>query len=306
MTISDQARGTLMVVVGVIFISFEGLLVRQVSTDRWTLICWRGFFSFVCISTWLLFFWRQETLSRCLRIGWTGIIAAVILTINNIFFITAFTLTSIANTLIFSDSAPLFVALLSWLILKEKVPRYTWVAILAGLLGIGVIFYGSLTRGSLVGDLCALGTAISLAVYLIFLRHARNINMLPSLALQGVLIILFVLPWAKPLSVSGSDLGILFLIGGVPFAAGMGLVTRAPSYIPATEVGLIMLLEAVLGSTWAWLILSENPGLESILGGSLVIGALVFNSLAGWKNTTQKKPRPALKYAGVNKLSDAG
>jgi len=67
---------------------------------------------------------------------------------------------------------------------------------------------------------------------------------------------------------------------------GMGLVTIAPRYIPATEVGLLMLLEAVLGSAWAWMILSENPGPESLLGGALVIGALVFNSLAEWKRST--------------------
>ena len=137
--------------------------------------------------------------------------------------------------------------------------------------------------GSWAGDLCAFGAAICLAAYIIFMRYAREINMLPSLALTGLLFTLFVFPAARPFPVSGSDLGLFFLIGGISCAGGMGLVTLAPRYIPATEVGLLKLLEAVLGATWAWMIISEYPGLESLLGGAMVIGALVFNSLAGWK-----------------------
>ena len=112
---------------------------------------------------------------------------------------------------------------------------------------------------------------------------------IPSLALSGLLTALFVLPVARPLSASGSDLGLFFLIGGIIIAVGLGLITLSPRYIPATEVGLIMLLEAVLGATWAWMILSEIPGLESLLGGAMVIGALVFNALAGWKNSQATK-----------------
>ena len=78
----------------------------------------------------------------------------------------------------------------------------------------------------------------------------------------------------------------------------MGLITLAPRYIPATEVGLIMLLEAVLGATWAWLFLAENPGLKSLLGGALVIGALVFNSWAGWKFGKVRGPNPISLGAG--------
>lgn len=273
-----------MVVIAVFVLSIQGLLVRLISVDRWTMICWSGFFSFVSLSIGFIFFWRGQTLSRFVETGLSGIFAAVILSIANILFIAAFTLTSIANTLIFSDSVPLMAALLSWLVLREKVPVWTWLSILAGLWGIVVIFHGSLTGGRWVGDLCALGTAVSLAVYLIFVQHVGKRNMLPALSLSGLFIALFVLPWAKPFSVGGTDLGLFFLLGGIAFPVGLGLITCAPRYIPATEVGLILLLDAVLGATWAWLLLAEKPGLQSLLGGIIIIGALVFNSLVGWKN----------------------
>jgi len=288
--ISNRTRGTLMVVAGVLLLSVQGLLIRQVAANRWTLICCRGFLMFVSLSIGLTVCWRRRSLSRFLAIGWTGVIAAVILAVSNILFVSAFTLTSIANTLVLADSAPLLVALLSWVILREKVPGYTWVAILVGVVGIAVIFHGSLTGVlSSVGDLCAFGAAITFAGYLIFLRHAKDINMIPSLALSGLLITFFVLPGARPFSISGADFGLFLLIGGVSLSGGMALVTLSPRYIPATEVGLIMLLEAVLGATWAWMILSEIPGLESLLGGAMVIGALVFNALAGWKNSQATK-----------------
>ena len=285
MTLSDRTRGTLMAVVGVTVLSFQGLLIRQVSADSWTLICLYGFFMFLSLSIGMIVCWRRRAFSRFRAIGWTGVIAAAILAVNNILFISGITLTSIANTLVIVNSSPLLVALLSWLVLREKVPGRTWIAILVGLGGIGVIFHGSLTGGSLAGDLCAFGAAASFAVYLIFLRHAREINMVPSLALSGLLTALFVLPVARPLSASGSDLGLFFLIGGIIIAVGLGLITLSPRYIPATEVSLIKLMGAVLGTAWAWMILAEIPGPESILGGAVVIGALAFNSLAGWKSS---------------------
>lgn len=289
MVISGSTRGTLMVVIGVTVLSIQGLLIRHVTSDRWALICWRGFFMFISLSFWLFLSWRRQVFSYCRRIGWSGLIAAVILAASNILFVTAFTLTSIANTLVFADSSPLLVALLSWVILREKVPSWTWIAILAGMAGIGVIFHGSLTGGSWIGDLCAFGAAITFAMYLIFLRHARTVNMLPSLALSGLLIAVFVLPVTKPFSTSVSNLGVIFLIGGISLPVGLGLITRAPRYIPATEVGLVMLLEAVLGTTWAWIILREIPRMESIIGGVVIIGALVFNLLSGWKNDRRDK-----------------
>jgi len=285
MTLSDRTRGTLMVVIGVTVLSFQGLLIRQVSADRWTLICWYGFFMFLSLSIGLIVCWRRRAFSRIRAIGWTGVIAGAIVVGGEILFVSAITLTSIANTLVIVNSSSLLVALLSWMVLREKVPGRTWIAILVGLGGVGVIFHGSLTGGPLAGDLCAFGAAVIFAAYLIFLRHARKINMLPSLALSGLLTALFIIPAARPFSVSGSDLGICFLIGGIILAVGLSLITLAPRYIPATEVSLIKLLEAVLGATWAWLLLEENPGLESLLGGALVIGALVFNSLAGWKSS---------------------
>jgi len=174
MTLSDRTRGTLMAVVGVTVLSFQGLLIRQVSADSWTLICLYGFFMFLSLSIGLIVCWRRRAFSRFRAIGWTGVIAAAILAVNNILFISGITLTSIANTLVIVNSSPLLVALLSWLVLREKVPGRTWIAILVGLGGIGVIFHGSLTGGSLAGDLCAFGAAASFAVYLIFLRHARD------------------------------------------------------------------------------------------------------------------------------------
>ena len=236
-TFSNRARGTLMVVAGALLLSVQGLLIRQVTADRWTLIYWRGFLMFVSLAIGMIICWRRRSLSRFLAIGWPGLIAAVILAVSNILFVTAFTLTSIANTLVLANSAPLLVAILSWLILREKVPLRTWIAVLLGLAGIGVIFHGSLTGVlSSVGDLCAFGAAITFAGYLIFLRHAKAINMLPSLALAGLLFSLFVLPWARPFSITATDLGLLILIGGISLPAGMALVTLSPRYIPATEV----------------------------------------------------------------------
>lgn len=284
MTISDRMRGTIMVVCGMLVLSIEGSLIRWVTTDRWTLMFWRGLFMFLSLSLGFIACRSKRRLSSFCAIGWTGVIAAVILTAGNILFVSAITLTSIANTLVIVNSAPLLVAFLSRVFLREKVPGRIWIAILVGFAGISIIFHGSLTGGSWAGDLCAFATSFSLALYLILVRYARKINMIPSLALAGFFLALTVFPAAAPFSVDSVDLRLLFLIGGIVLATGMGLISLAPRYIPATEVSLIKLMEAVLGAIWAWIFLAEIPDPESFLGGALVIGALVYNCLAGFKS----------------------
>ena len=128
---------------------------------------------------------------------WGGFISAT----SSILFVTSIILTSVATTLVIISAAPLFTAISSRMFLREPVPARTWLAIFATLVGITTIFSGSLGGGTLLGDLCALGTAISIAGHLTIARRARTVNMVPTVALGGLIAALVVLPLATPTSI---------------------------------------------------------------------------------------------------------
>jgi drug/metabolite transporter (DMT)-like permease len=100
------------------------------------------------------------------------------------------------------------------------------------------------------------------------------------MALGGLVAALLALPLASPLTATASDFRYLAISGLVVLPLGFGLLAVAPRYIPGAEVALITLLEAVLGPLWVWLALGEVPAPAAVLGGSIVIGALAFNSVA--------------------------
>ncbi|MBO6827780.1 MAG: DMT family transporter, partial [Sneathiella sp.] len=188
--------------------------------------------------------------------------------------------TSVANTLVLIATAPLFAALLGAVILKEKLPLATWLAIAVSLIGITYIFSESLSGDNLMGDIFALCAALSLAGQITTVRRSKNVDMVPSLIVSGICIgLIGVFAGGSLAMQSGPNLYYLLLLGLFVLPISFGLITVGPRYIPAAEVSLLMLLETFLGPIWAWLVLAERPANETLAGGALVITTLVVHTL---------------------------
>ncbi|MEH6403319.1 MAG: EamA family transporter [Sneathiella sp.] len=271
--------GTLLTILGVLVLTPDGLLVRLISVDAWTILFWRGIFFSIGILGFYFVRYRLNTINIIRRMGFRGIQAAFFFASSTIFFVHAIQNTSVANVLVIIATAPLFSALISRVFLKEHVSNSTWIAILVSCGGIGVLFYGSLTGGNRLGDLFALASAISIASQITTVRLSKHTDMVPSLGISGIIIALFVLPMATPLSVTSSDFSILMLLGLVILPIAFGLITVGPRYIAATEVSLIMLLETFLGPIWVWLVIGEAAESETLIGGALVLGTLIIHTL---------------------------
>lgn len=274
-----HARGMLITAGGVLVLSPDTLLLRLLEADRLTILFWRGMLMALALGAWLTLRHRGRVFAQFRRIGPWGLFAALLFAVNSLFFVTSVMLTSVANTLLIISAAPLFAALMSWVFLRERVRTRTWIAIAAGFGGMLIIVGGSVGGGSLAGDLCAVGTACFLAGNLTVVRHVRSINMLPALALAGVLMALAVLPFAGELALSPRDTGLLLLLGVVVVPLAFGLITTGPRYLPSAEVSLIMLLEAILGPLWVWLVIGEVPPATTFAGGSVIVATLVIHSL---------------------------
>ena len=276
--ISPHLYGILVTAAGVLILSPDGLLVRLIETDSATLLFWRGLlFSLGIFGFYFLRhgFGIRDTVRA---MGRRGLLAAVLFCLSTIFFVLAVTHTSVANALVIISTAPLFAALFSWLILKESILPSTWIAIAICTGGISLICMGSIGGGSRYGDLSAIVCAFMIAGQITTVRHARSIDMVPSLGFAGLLTAILALPFASPLAITSSDVTYLILLGLVVLPLAFGLITVGPRYISAPEVSLLMLLESIFGSLWVWLVLDEMPRPETLGGGAVVITTLIIHT----------------------------
>ena len=189
-------------------------------------------------------------------------------------------------------TAPFMAAVLGWLILKEAVRLATWGAILLALCGIAIMFSNKTGDVALLGSLAALGSALGFAVFTIALRWGRTGEMLPSVFLSGIFaaIITSVICLVQDISLTLSlqDGGIAMGMGVFQVGAGLILYTLGSRSLPAAELALLSLAEVLLGPFWVWLFLNEIASANTLIGGTVLLAAIVGNAISG----KRKKPPP--------------
>jgi len=277
--LSNHSKGFLITACGVLIISPDGLLTRLITTDHWTMIFWRALF--MSFGMWLVLsftspnrVWQQY---RTLR--GAAILKVVAYSLGTISFIFAITHTSVANTLIILSTTPLFAALISRVLLHEPIEKRTMAAIALVAIGLAVIAAGSADQpGNWLGDLVALLGSFFLALGFSLVRRFPKASTFAAISCSGILTALLILPLAAPLSITQDDLGYLMIMGIYMLPVGTALMFIGPRYIPAAEVGLLLLLESVLGPLWVWLALGERPGGFTLVGGAIVLSTLALNT----------------------------
>ena len=274
-----HTKGLVLGVLGVLLLSPDTLIIRLVDTDPWTFIAWRGVLMSIGIFVILALRYGTELLPRIRAVGWWGLIIALIFTVNNIFFQLSVQSTLVANTLVILATSPLFAALFSVLFLNERVPARTWAAITLSLLGIALVFLGDLGGGDLFGNVAALLAAIGLGVHFVLVRRTSPIDMAPAIGIAGVLTCLAGMSVSANLYLDPGQFGYILVLGLVLLPASFALLTKAPQYIPAPEVSLILLLETILGPLWVWLAINEEPPLPTVLGGTLIFVVLAVHAV---------------------------
>ena len=275
----EHVKGLLITGTGVLILTPDTLMVRLIATDQWTMVFWRGVLLMIALGAFLAVYYRGEAWARVRAIGWAGVAVAASFAVSSFLFIAALAHTSVANTLVIVSASPLIAAIFGRVFLAERVPARTWAAILVTMGGIGILVSGSPGSGTIDGDLAALGTAAGMAGAWTIVRRARSINMVPASALSGGLSALAVAPFATPFALSGGQAGLMLLLGLVLLPAAFGLMTLGPRYLPAPEVALVLLLETVLGPLWVWLVIDEEPSAHALVGGAIVIAALIGHSV---------------------------
>ena len=285
MQFNDQKKGMLMAFTAVMLITPDSLFIRLASISSWNLIFYRGFIPFSVVFVGLLLIYKFRFIKELVSNGWHGVAYALIFTITNITFVISIENTNVANTLIMIALAPMLSAVLSFVFLKETPDKKTWLAIIITTLAVIYIFYDALDAGDILGNALGLLTALGLAVGAVIIRSKKKISLVPSAMVGKLLVALTAFYFADNLNLKDNDLIIVPLMCIMCVAIPFVLVTLAPRYITAAEVNLFFLLETILGPIWVWLVIKEQPSIETIVGGVVIIATIATHSIFSLKKT---------------------
>ena len=283
MQFSEQKKGMLMAFTAVMFLTPDSLFIRLANINSWNLIFYRGLIPFSVVFISLLFVYKANLIKQTLSNGWRGLAYALIFTVTNITFVISIENTNVANTLIMIALAPMLSAVLSFIFLKEIPDKKTWVAIIVTTLAVIYIFFDAIDAGDILGNALGLLTAFGLAAGAVIIRSARKIDLVPSAMFGKLLVALIAFYFSDKLSLVGNDIIIVPLMCVMCVAIPFVLVTIAPRYITAAEVNLFFLMETILGPLWVWLVILEQPSIETIIGGILIIITIAIHSALSLK-----------------------
>ena len=276
--LSSQHKGSLLAFIAVMLITPDSILIRLSYIETWGMLFYRGAIPFVVVLVGLIFFYKNNLLKALINIGYPGIFYVISFSICNITFIISIQNTNVANTLVMIAMAPMLSAILGSIFLKEVPDRKTWVAIIITLIAVTYIFHDSIEMGNFYGDLFGIITAFGLACNAVIARYAKNRDLVPSAVIGKLCVAIFAFFFVDTFSLIDTDLIFVPLMCVMCVAIPFVLVTIAPRFIPAEEVNLFFLLETIIGPFWVWLVINEQPSIETIQGGVVIILTIAIHS----------------------------
>lgn len=283
--------GLIKLVTATLFTSTAGVLVRLVeSADGWTLVFYR---SVAFVATMLLFIvWRhgRHSAAAFRDIGRSGLGVAVFLGAAFTLYIFALLNTTVANAVFTVSLSPFFAALFGWLILRESVRATTLLTMVAALVGVGFMFGDGFAAGTWFGIALALLCCLCYSAGIVSMRGGRARDMLPAVCLAGVVAALVASVASPDLSIGGRDLLIACTLGVVQLAFQYILVTGATRHVPAAEVALVGRLALIMTPLWVWLVVGEVPGILSLIGGAIILVAVLAHGALSLRAQARRAP----------------
>ena len=270
-----------LMLIGSIVISFGGLAIRNINAaDNWQINLYRSLAFGIAVLIVLLFRYGKTAPRRLKGIGLQGVCAAALIAFASISFLQAITNATVAATTFTLSSIPFLTAAMAWLFLGERTGKSTIFTMLAAAFGICLMFVQGLDSGSVYGIFMAFLCAIGFSGYAIIIRRNRRLEMLPTLILSNLIVMLLslILRWDNIL-ISVNDLILCFILGGLLSSTVNVLFVAASKHLLAAELTLFMLLEFTLGPIWVWIFVNEVPAVWTLIGGGIVILAVIFKSM---------------------------
>ncbi len=280
MNLIKNLPGPFLVFLGAVSLSFGGLIVKSFEgSTLWQILFWRSFFFIIVVSIFLFISYKKTVFSALYKSGLAGFIGGLILSIGFVSYVFAMYETTVANTNFIIQTQTLFLAIFGYIFLKEKISKLTLTCIVIAVIGIIFMLGDSVTPGQMTGNLVAFIMPISFAILILIVRKFPDVDMIPLQLVAGIFATLVGLIMSPTITISTYDIFLGFLAGFFQLGFGFIFITIGARSTPSAFVGIIMLTEAVLGPFWAWLFANENLPISVLIGGSIVITAVVIQFL---------------------------
>ena len=277
MNLINNLPGPFLVFLGAVCLSFGGLIVKSFEgATLWQILFWRSFFFSITILIFLLITYKKKLLNSFYLSGLPGFIAGVILSLGFCGYVIAMYSTTVANTNFIISLQILFLAVFGYFFLKEKISSITLFSIILALTGVLIMVGNSLSPGELTGNLAAFSMPITFAILIIIVRKYPSIDMVPAQFVAGICCCLIGYSLSNKIMISYHDIFLGFLAGFFQIGFGFIFITIGARTTPSAMVGIIMLSESVLGPVWAFLFVSERPSMFSLIGGAIILLAVLI------------------------------
>mgnify|MGYP001196693671 FL=1 len=269
--------GYFLVFLGAITLSFGGLIVKSFEgANLWQILFWRSVFFCFVIIIFLSITYKRQFFKAFINSGLPGVIGGVILGCGFFSYVFAMYNTTVANANFIIQTQTLFLAIFGYLFLKETISKITLVSIILAISGITLMLGDSLTSGQMIGNVIAFIMPISFAVLIIIVRKYPSVDMIPLQLIAGVVAMIIGYVVAGRVDISLHDIFLGFLAGFFQVGFGFIFITIGARTTPSAVVGIIMMSEAIFGPLWAWVFINEQPPLIVLIGGSIVLFAVLL------------------------------
>lgn len=281
-------RAVLLMVFVTFMWSTAGVVTRHLDGARsFEVTFWRALFTAVSLLFILPLMRGRSVFANIRHAGQSFWISGVCWSVMFTAYMVALTLTSVANVLITMSLGPLMTALIARIFIGHRIAVRTWVAIVVAGFGIAYMYGPQIAGGQLLGSLVALCVPIAGATNWTVTQNAHAqgyaVDLVPAVFVGAVISALVTLPLAYPFEATAHDLGLLAFLGVFQLAIPCVLAVLCARVLKAPELSLLALLEVLFGILLVWLGASETPSMTVLVGGTLVLSALVANELLGWK-----------------------
>ena len=277
MNLIRNIPGPILIFMGALSLSFGGLIVKSFEgATLWQILFWRSIFFSLTVLAFLIITYKKKLFNSFYLSGLPGLIGGVVLSFGFCGYVFAMYSTTVANTNFIISLQILFLAIFGYFFLKEKISLVTLLSIILAVIGVFIMVGNSLTPGELSGNLAAFSMPITFAVLIIIVRKFPSVDMVPAQFVAGICCCLIGYLLSNKIMISYNDIFLGFLAGFFQVGFGFIFITIGARTTPSAMVGIIMLSESVLGPVWAFLFVSERPSIFSLIGGAVILFAVLI------------------------------
>ena len=274
-----KVPGYILILLGGFCLSWGGFIVRSFEdASVWQILFIRSIFFIMALTFFLISTYKKNTIKIIRDAGLPAVIGGAVMSLSFVAYVYSMTITSVANVVFIISTQTMFLAIFGYLFLREKVSLICFISIVLAMSGILIMVGDSISSGSLIGNLVALAIPINFSILVMIIRKNKNLDMVPAIFYSGVFSVVYGLVMSESLSFSNHDMFLGFLLGVPQLAFGFICITIGSRTTPSTTVGLLMLTETLFAPIWVWLFLNEIPPLSVLIGGVVIIVAIIVNS----------------------------